>query len=240
MPARVVRLICAIAVALCWCSTSASLQTSASIEGVVVRYGTSEPISSVDVELVGVEGEDTIGSGMYSQGSLTITISRRSNDSRPQALRTRTKADGRFRFGDLKPGTYRLNASHQGGLYCPAEYGQKDWKGPGLDVVVSAGEIVRNANIEMIPPGTISGRVLDENGNPAGRVRVMAIDASWSWRLPIVLATSRPLLHCGQTGGSAPSESDRHPFLARYCTTDSRVSDKRLRNAPTPSDRGND
>ena len=147
----------------------------------MVRYGTSEPISSVDVELVRVEGEDAIGTGMYSQGSLTITISRSDNTGRPQALRTRTKADGRFRFGDLKPGTYRLSASHQGGLYCPAEYGQKEWKGPGLDVVVPAGENVRNANIEMIPPGTISGRVVDENGNPAGRVRVMAIDASWKY-----------------------------------------------------------
>jgi len=50
-----------------------------------------------------------------------------------------------------------------------------------LDIVVAAGENIRNANIEMIPPGTISGRVVDENGNPAGRVRVMAIDASWKY-----------------------------------------------------------
>jgi hypothetical protein len=146
----------------------------------VVRYGTSDPISSADVELVRVEGEDTIGTGMSSQGSLTITMSK-SDGPRPQVLRTRTKADGRFRFGDLNPGTYRLSASHQGGLYCPAEYRQNDWKGPGLDIVVAAGESVRNANIEMIPPGTISGRVVDENGNPAGRVRVMAINASWKY-----------------------------------------------------------
>ena len=146
----------------------------------MVRYGTSEPISSSDVELVRVEGEDTVGAGMSSPGSTTITLSR-SDAPRPEVVRTRTKADGRFRFGDLKAATYRLSATHQGGLYCPAEYGQRDSKGPGLDIVVAAGENIRNANIEMIPPGTISGRVVDENGNPAGRVRVMAIDASWKY-----------------------------------------------------------
>ena len=167
-----------IVAAVCLCSTSAFSQTSASIEGVVVRYGTSEAIASADVELVRAEGEDVTRAGMYSQGSLTIRLSR-SDAPRPEVVRTRTKADGRFRFGDLKPGTYRLSASHQGGLYCPAEYGQKDSKGPGLDIPVTSGQNVRNANVEMIPPGTISGRVVDENGNPAGRVRVMAIDASW-------------------------------------------------------------
>src|SRR5262245_51224529 len=139
MPGRGLRLICAIAVAVCWCSISASSQTSASIEGVVVRYGTSEPISSADVDLTRLDGERNTAtvSGMYSQGVIAIGGNR---SLVPNSVTTRTKADGRFRFSNLQPGGYRLSASHQGGLYCPADYGQKDWKGPGLDIVVAAGE----------------------------------------------------------------------------------------------------
>src|SRR5262245_14103981 len=157
------KLICRLLLALTLIpSVSASTQTSGAIEGVVVRAGTLEPISGVDLELTRLEEArtDVIGAGVVSQGSLRITFAAGTtarNDT--EYFTIRTKADGRFRFSNLNAGTYRLLASRQDGAYCPAEYGQKDSRGPGLNIVLSEGELFRSANVEMIPPGTISGRV---------------------------------------------------------------------------------
>src|SRR5215510_13583109 len=71
------KLICRLLLALTLIpSVSASTQTSGAIEGVVVRAGTLEPISGVDLELTRLEEArtDVIGAGVVSQGSLRITF----------------------------------------------------------------------------------------------------------------------------------------------------------------------
>ena len=154
------------------------------IEGVVVRLGSTEPIAGVDVDLTRIEGtkdfplgELVIPPGTFSPGAVVRPSAPNPAD---QGL-VRTKDDGRFRFTGLRPGKYQLLAGRAGGIYVAAEFGQRDWKGPGLNITLGENQTLRDARIEMAPTGTISGRVADDSGSPAGRVRVMAIDASYKY-----------------------------------------------------------
>ena len=71
----------------------------AAIEGVVVRAGTSEPLSKATVELRRAEGNGT------------------------HSYVTTTGSDGRFFLRNVQPGQYRLVATRD--AYVRAEYGQR-------------------------------------------------------------------------------------------------------------------
>lgn len=78
---------------------------------------------------------------------------------------TTTDDRGRFAFAKVQPGTYRLLA------------GRDDYlRGtPSAPVVVTAGESVRNLAMTLTPTAVISGRVLDEYGEPAEKIYVRAL-----------------------------------------------------------------
>jgi beta-lactamase regulating signal transducer with metallopeptidase domain len=154
-----------------------------SIEGMVVRLGTNEPISDVGVELRRVEGTAAfplgplvLPPGNFSPGAMV----RPSYPNPADIWNVRTKADGKFVFSNLKPGTYRLQAARAGGAYYPAEYGQRSPKGKGYDFEFVGGQSMPDVRLPMAPTGSITGRVLDADGQPAARVRVMALEATYS------------------------------------------------------------
>jgi hypothetical protein len=66
-----------------------------------------------------------------------------------------------------------------GGVYYPAEYGQRDLKQRGINFPVAAGEARKDLRIEMTPTGVIAGKVVDEDGQPMGHVVVMALTAQF-------------------------------------------------------------
>ena len=120
-----------------------------SIEGVAVRMNTSEPLSNVHIEL------NTPGSSISS--------------------RTATSGeDGKFAFHDVAPGTYQLVAAREGG-YLPAEYGQRTATGRGLLIDLAPGQKTTGVRVAMTQPGSISGRVVDRDGEPIGRAQVRAL-----------------------------------------------------------------
>jgi hypothetical protein len=86
-----------------------------------------------------------------------------------------TDALGRFRFGALPPGQYSL------------EVGADDFTLSGTLplIAVADGQNVKDVKIEMRGLGTISGRALDENGEPiaAAEVQVMRFDHRGSLRI---------------------------------------------------------
>jgi beta-lactamase regulating signal transducer with metallopeptidase domain/protocatechuate 3,4-dioxygenase beta subunit len=154
-----------------------------SIEGMVVRLGSNDPVSEVDVELRRVEGTPSVPllplvlpPGNYGPGAIV----RPTYPNPADIANARTKSDGRFIFTNLKPGTYRLQAARAGGAYFPAEYGQRSPKGKGYDFPFVEGQAMRDVRLQMAPTGSISGRVLDADGQPAARVRVMALEATYS------------------------------------------------------------
>src|SRR5215510_9122829 len=78
-------------------------QSRGSIEGIVVRSGTIEPISSVDVEMTRIERTKA-----FPLAEPTYLTDARIGPTFPnpaEIFTIRTKSDGRFRFADLPAGT---------------------------------------------------------------------------------------------------------------------------------------
>jgi len=125
-------------------------QPAASIEGVVVRAGTSQPITRAMVELRGGPGSES--------------------------LAMPTDAEGKFEFRKITPGPYRLTVSRSG--YLDSAYGQRGPTGAGVVLVMESGQSRKNIRLAMIASGAVSGRVHDSNGEPAANVPVLALQYS--------------------------------------------------------------
>src|SRR3989441_5944219 len=125
------------------------LSNTASVEGVVARLGTGEPLAHA-----------------------TVTLSKDRYTS--QVLSTTTDASGRFSFLNVPPGEYRLQASRQG-PYIPAEYGQRKPDERGTPITIQPGQKITEIRLQLAPTSSISGRILDNDGEPLGRVEVQAL-----------------------------------------------------------------
>src|SRR6187549_3619053 len=177
-------------VTTCIIAAQAPIPATASIDGIVVRKGTTEPLSNVDLELSRVEGTAAapLGPGVAeaftsilystSQG-LPATGSTPPAILAPEVKYVKSGTDGRFTFKELKEGKYRLAAVRVGDVYFPAEYGQRDIKQRGLNFPVGAGEAKKDLKIEMGLTGVITGRVVDEDRQPMSHVVVMALVAEY-------------------------------------------------------------
>lgn len=75
---------------------------------------------------------------------------------------------GRFSFRGLEPGRYRLSADRNG--YVRQDYGQRS-----SVIDVAAGQTVKDIVIRLIQGGVISGRVINEDGEPIAHVSVSAL-----------------------------------------------------------------
>jgi len=118
---------------------------TASIEGTVLRLGTTDAIPRAKV---------------------TIT--------QPGSSQAITADDsGKFVFRNLAAGQYRLSATRDG--YVAAEYGQRGPGGSGVPITLTAQQQMKDARIEMSVTGVISGRVLNRFGEPVGNANVQAL-----------------------------------------------------------------
>jgi protocatechuate 3,4-dioxygenase beta subunit len=123
--------------------------TIASIEGIVVKLGTGEPLARA-----------------------TVTL--RNDNNVRVVLSATTGADGRFAISNIQTGEYRLQASHPG-PYMPADYGQSKATRRGSLITITAGQKITALRLELAPTSSISGRILDTDGEPLGRVEVQAL-----------------------------------------------------------------
>jgi hypothetical protein len=115
-------------------------QTSTgTVEGLVARDGTSEPVAGASVNLSGIG---------------------------PVA----TDDSGRFRFVNVPEGSYRVSATRAG--YMPGSFGEHGPNGPGMIFTIAAGQEIKDIVIHLTPKGSISGRVLTPDGNPARNAAV--------------------------------------------------------------------
>src|SRR5688572_2299772 len=127
---------------------------SSSVEGIVVKLGSNEPIPGTVVEL-----------------------SRRSpTPNTPPVVQTVTTGDdGKFAFRNLPATEYRLVATRPGGTYNPAQYGQRDPRSQGTPLSLTEGEALKDVRLEMALTSAITGRVFDRNGEPVPYARVLAM-----------------------------------------------------------------
>ena len=126
-----------------------------SIEGVVLRSESGEPLARAQVKLLRLLPPDEGGKFVFFDGS----------DPETQGLPTAlTESDGKFQLKDLPPGQYRLAVSRNG--YTRQVYGQKFPSSPGRIINLAAGEAVKNFVFRMVPAGVVTGRVRDATGEP--------------------------------------------------------------------------
>lgn len=97
--------------------------------------------------------------------------------SAPQGYGGMADADGRFRFEGVEPGEYSLRADRLG--FLPSTYGSKAPNQPGTNLALTPGQQIADLNIAMFPQGVISGRVVDEDGDPV-QARIQVYMLSWS------------------------------------------------------------
>ncbi len=83
---------------------------------------------------------------------------------------TSTNLRGEYELRDLPAGRYSINATRSG--YLAWEYGQRAPGEPGKSLQVDEGATLEKIDLAMPRAGIISGRVIDETGEPVAGVNV--------------------------------------------------------------------
>jgi hypothetical protein len=141
---------------------------TASLEGVVVKAGTNDPIPGADLELT----MQTAGP-LAPNGPLQPNMLAQYATPNPPYTAT-SGADGKFTFRNIAAGNYKLVAARIGGSFTPVELGQRGALGRGVVFPIANGEQKKNVRLEMAPVGSITGRILDVDNRPVGHAAVMA------------------------------------------------------------------
>jgi len=83
--------------------------------------------------------------------------------------RASTDAAGHFRFEDLTPGSYTVSAGGDGFV--------QSFRGKGVlrPVTVADGQQVQGVSIKLLPLATVTGHVVDDDGDPVIRANVTAL-----------------------------------------------------------------
>jgi len=84
-----------------------------------------------------------------------------------------TDADGRYDFRDLPAGRYSISASKP--TFVNWSYGQTLPNGPGKPIALSDNQTADNVDIRLLRGAVITGRVLDEFGEPVPNAAVAAL-----------------------------------------------------------------
>ena len=152
--------------------------STGSIEGLIVKSGTNEPVADANVELTRLEGTTTapLASGALQAFGTGGGFATPPPALAPELQYTKSDERGRFFFRNLKPGGYRLVAMPAtADCPCnPAEYGQHHPQGRGMLLPVGAGQTVRDVRLDMALAGVVMGRVSDVDGEPLGHASVIA------------------------------------------------------------------
>lgn len=139
--------------------------TAATLQGTVVRAGTSEGLSKALVELY----PTTIGSlSDYDSNAALLTFVK----GREKTFTATTDNKGAFSLSGIPAGRYRLSSTRNG--FSRSEYGQRGANNQGIILNVAAGARLTNLAVAMRPAPTISGIVHDESDRPVPFAAVLA------------------------------------------------------------------
>jgi protocatechuate 3,4-dioxygenase beta subunit len=128
---------------------------TASIEGQVFNLATGAPLKRASVRLVGLGRRQQQPGGM------------------PQMLSRETDEQGKFSFTSLEAGRYQLSAERQG--FLRQSYGGRKYNTSGTPLPLAADQHVKDIVFKLSPQSVVTGKVLDEDGEPMANVQVRAL-----------------------------------------------------------------
>lgn len=86
-------------------------------------------------------------------------------------------ANGSFCFQNVEPGEYALTGAKAG--YLITRYGSRSPYQPGTTLTVASGSAATGVVLALVPQGVISGKVLDEDGDPVDDATVQVLAQTW-------------------------------------------------------------
>jgi len=104
--------------------------------------------------------------------SARVALVEENASSHPRVFAATTDSDGRFEIKKVSPGRYHFFAAHTG--YISQEY-QAQGTRDGALLTLAPGRGVENALFRLVRAGVVSGRVVDEEGEPMAKVLVTAL-----------------------------------------------------------------
>ncbi len=176
-----------------WAQSSASPQGAQNlpkpgrIEGRVYNAITNEPVRKATVTIastgnapqqngagIGAGTGAGIGAGPFGGGG----------PGGGSRLSVTTDAEGKFLFEGVSPGNYRVTAEkagfvRMGGFGGPGGPFGGGGGALGSTLRVTEGGAIGDFRLKLMPQGILSGKVLDEDGEPFGQVRVTAME--WNY-----------------------------------------------------------
>jgi protocatechuate 3,4-dioxygenase beta subunit len=141
-------------------STSAE-KDRCTVSGRVSNLQTGEPVKKATLHLTR-RGGSRSANGMYESTGYSGT----------------SEPDGSFKFEAVEPGNYSLTGERPG--YIQNAYGSKNGMTAGTAIQLSPGQKLTDLKMQLVPQATISGKVVDEDGDPAGNVSVQALGKTWA------------------------------------------------------------
>jgi carboxypeptidase family protein len=97
----------------------------------------------------------------------TLILSR---EPQGQRYSTESNSGGLFAMQDIEPGKYRLMVVKSG--YAPTQYGARNPRHPGITLSLDPGQRVHDLILRLTPQAVITGRVLDEDGDPLPQISI--------------------------------------------------------------------
>ncbi|MFL6300854.1 MAG: hypothetical protein ACJ71N_09640, partial [Terriglobales bacterium] len=153
---------------ICFAQTAAPAKAKpGSVAGSIIRTDNSQPIKKAKLAL----------EPSYEGSSANLSPEEAVAAYRDRMLETESDETGHFLFSDVQPGKYYLRAEKTGFAAAEAASTNQSF---GLPITVAAGEAVKDVEIKFRPAGAITGRVLNEDGEPMAKVVVEAMRYTYS------------------------------------------------------------
>jgi protocatechuate 3,4-dioxygenase beta subunit len=124
-----------------------------SVAGNIYSLKTGEPLKKAEVQMHNVEANSMVQFGAT------------------------TDIAGRFKIENLDPGKYNLTASRNG--YVTTSYGGKGKPGTGTMITLSPGTKLKDIAVKLPVQGVVTGRVIDEDGEPMANVRIQLMQQGY-------------------------------------------------------------
>jgi Carboxypeptidase regulatory-like domain len=135
------------------------------LQGRVVNAKTGEAIRRVNLTLRPI--------GAMGVPSPTIVLAAPGGMPSASPYAASTDAEGKFRIENVEPGNYMMMAERQG--FVRTQYGARRNSMMGTTIKVAPAQETNNLDIKMAPQAVITGRVLDDEGEPLANVQIQAL-----------------------------------------------------------------